>query len=194
MRWNRRAWLRGISGSILAIASRDMYAHVGIGPVNPPLAIPDTLVIDDGGQKRRLVKVLSGGVSAVQTMFTGCSSVCPLQGALFSAVQEAIPRLRSRYPVRLLSVSIDPLADTPDALRSWLKRYDAGPAWHAVTPRIGDVEAIRTALAGRAPSPDLDRHATQVYFFDKAARLCWRSTTLPPSEEVLRVLEHLAKA
>ncbi|MEX3815274.1 SCO family protein [Paraburkholderia sp. BR13439] len=76
-------------------------------------------------------------------MFTGCSSVCPLQGALFSAVQQGIPRLGSQYPLRLISLSIDPLADSPGALRAWLERFDAGPARHAVRPRIGDVEEIR---------------------------------------------------
>ncbi|CAB3810234.1 hypothetical protein LMG28614_07236 [Paraburkholderia ultramafica] len=194
MRWTRRAWLQGISASIVAVASRDIYAHGGIGAVNPPLRIPDTWVIDEGGQRRLLLDVLSGSVSAVQTMFTGCSSVCPLQGALFSAVQQGIPRLGSHYPLQLISVSIDPVADSPGALRAWLKRFDAGPAWHAVTPRIGDVEEIRAALAGRALSPGLDSHSTQVYFFDKAAQLRWRSTSLPLADEVLYVLEHLAQA
>lgn len=192
--WTRRAWLRGISASTLAVASRDIYAHVGIGPVKPPLPIPDSWVIDEAGRRRRLQKVLSGGVSAVQTMFTGCSSVCPLQGAIFGAAQEGVAQLRSRYPVQLLSLSIDPLSDSPAALRAWLKRFDAGPAWRAVTPPVGEVEQIRAALAGSAPRPGMDSHSTQVYFFNEAAQLCWRSTPLPRVEEVLRVLEHLAQA
>jgi len=183
-----------MSAGVFAVAARDISAHTGMGPVTPPLLVPNTWVIDEGGQERRMLDVLSGKVSAVQTMFTGCSSVCPLQGALFSAVQEGMPQLRSRRSLQLISVSIDPLADSPDALHTWLKRFVAGPSWHAVAPRLGDVKEIRAALAGQALSPNLDSHSTQVYFFDKTARLCWRSTSFPLADEVLYVLEHLAEA
>lgn len=191
--WTRRAWLRGISASILAVASRDMYAHVSAGPVDAPLPTLDGWVVDQFGRRVRLQDMLLGGVTAMQTIFTGCSSVCPLQGALFSAVQDGMPRVNARYPLRLVSLSIDPLSDSPEALRAWLQRMGAGPNWRAVAP-TGAVEQIRTVLAGRPPGPNLDAHSTQVYFFNKAAQLCWRSPALPQAKEVLYVMERLAQA
>ncbi|SDD36304.1 protein SCO1/2 [Cupriavidus sp. YR651] len=193
MTWTRRAWLRSFSASLLAVASRDLYAHLGTGPVEPLLPAPDAWVVDQTGQRRRLADMLQGNVTALQTMFTGCSSVCPLQGAMFGAVQEGLPRLRGRYPLRLVSLSIDPLSDTPKALHEWLQRMGAGPSWRGAVP-AGDVEKLRTALAGRAPAENIDRHSTQVYFFNAAAQLCWRSPPLPQPEEVLAVMGHLAKA
>ena len=189
--WSRRALLRGISAGIVATVSRKMYAHPGPGPVDTPLPRIDAWVINQDGQRRQLQDVLQGGVTALQTIFTGCSSVCPLQGALFGAVQEGLPRLRASHPLRLVSLSIDPMSDTPEVLRAWLRSMGAGASWSAATP-IGDVAQIRTVLAGRPPAPDLDLHATQVYFFNRGAQLCWRSQPMPPAAEVLRILANLA--
>ncbi|MGK6309802.1 SCO family protein [Variovorax sp. DT-64] len=66
-------------------------------------------------------------------MFTGCSTVCPIQGALFAALQAAMAAEHSPT-LRLLSLSIDPLADDPAALSAWLRRFGAGPAWSAAVP------------------------------------------------------------
>jgi protein SCO1/2 len=63
-------------------------------------------------------------------MFTGCSTVCPIQGAWFAALQVAMAAEHGTT-LRLLSLSIDPLADDPAALSAWLRRFGAGPAWSA---------------------------------------------------------------
>lgn len=191
--WTRRAWLRGLSASLLAVGTRGLQAHVGAGPVDQPLPTLDAWVLDQAGKRRRLREMLQGNVVALQTMFTGCSSICPLQGALFAEVQRGLPRVQRRRPVRLLSLSIDPLGDSPDALGKWLQRMGAGPSWQAVVPTAG-LDQIRTTLGGREPDPNPDRHSTQVYFINQQAQLCWRSTMLPSTGEVLRILEALSRA
>ncbi|WP_191002279.1 MULTISPECIES: SCO family protein [Cupriavidus] len=191
MSWTRRAWLRSISVTALAVASRDLAAHIGTGPVDPLVPAPDIWVLDATGQRRRLPELLLGKATAVQTMFTGCSSVCPLQGAMFGAVQEGLARSSGRRPKRLLSLSIDPLGDTPQSMQAWLRQMNAGPSWAGVIP-VGDARDLRSALAGRPPDANLDRHTTQVYFFNAAAQLCWRSPSLPEPGDIVTVLDHLA--
>jgi len=191
MSWTRRAWLRSISVSALAVASRDLAAHLGTGPVDPLVAAPDVWVLDVNGQRRRLPELLRGKATAVQTMFTGCSSICPLQGAMFAAVQEGLARNGGRRTKRLLSLSIDPLGDTPKSMQQWLRQMNAGPSWAGVIPVV-DARELRSVLAGRPPDANLDRHSTQVYFFNAAAQLCWRSPSLPEPGDVVSVLDHLA--
>ena len=193
MTWTRRAWMRTLSASALAFASRGVLAHVSAGRVDPLIPAPDAWVVDPSGQRYRLNAMLKGKVTALQTMFTGCSSVCPLQGAMFGAVQEGMARKAGHYPMQLLSLSIDPLGDSPQAMQAWLQRMGAGKAWRGVIP-TGDVMALRSTLAGRPPAEDLDRHATQVYFFNASAQLCWRSQALPQPEEVLDAMAYLARA
>lgn len=193
MNWTRRAWLSALPAGALTLASRGALAHVSAGAVEPLVPAPDAWVVDATGQRQKLGTLMQGRVTALQTMFTGCSSVCPLQGAMFGAVQQGLADKRGKYPMQLLSLSIDPLGDTPPAMQAWLRTMGAGRAWRGVIPS-GDVMALRGTLAGRPPSENLDKHATQVYFFDASARMCWRSQALPQPEDVVNVMAFLARA
>jgi protein SCO1/2 len=185
---------RAALATLASVALPASAQHGTMGLVSPPLRLADNWLVDQTGRKRRLSELLLEGVTAVQTIYTGCSSVCPLQGALFSAIQERIPHLRGRQPVRLLSIGIDPLADTPAALHAWLMRFEAGPNWSAATPALPEVDRMRTALSGSAlPLRNLADHSTQIYCFDARAMLRWRSTDLPRADEVCDVLGALAR-
>ncbi|WP_309836934.1 SCO family protein [Caballeronia sp. LZ065] len=169
--------------------------HGGPGLVTPPVRLEDVWLVDQNGAKRRLSAWLHGGVTALQTVYTGCGTVCPLQGALFSAVQERIPRIKAPRRVQLLSIGIDPLSDSPAALRAWLARFEAGPAWNAATPALADVDPMRVTLSGsKTPLGNLADHSTQVYCFDTGATLRWRSADLPRVDDVCDVLGALARA
>jgi protein SCO1 len=194
-RLTRRALLCDAALAMLASVSFPAYAqHGATGLVSPPLRLDDTWLVDQTGRKRLLSDLLLQRVTAVQTIYTGCSSVCPLQGALFSAVQERMPQIRARYPVQLLSIGIDPLSDSPSALHEWLMRFQAGPSWTAATPTLRDVDHMRTTLSGSAlPLGNLADHSTQIYCFDARAMLRWRSTDLPRVDEVCDVLSALGR-
>lgn len=115
----------------------------------------------------------------------------PIQGALFAAVA---PRLAHHAGgPRLLSVSIDPEHDTPEAMRAWMARFGASPAWYAATPRTpGDVDALFDFLRGRAQG--LDRHSLRAYLFDARGRLAYRTADLPPASEIISALESFPSA
>ncbi|MEA3128913.1 MAG: hypothetical protein QOF46_708 [Paraburkholderia sp.] len=191
----RRALLCDATLAAMASVSFPAYAQHGTtGLVSPPLRLDDTWLVDQTGRKRLLSDLLLQRVTAVQTIYTGCSSVCPLQGALFSAVQERLPQIRARYPVQLLSIGIDPLSDSPSALHAWLMRFQAGPGWTAATPALRDVDRMRTTLSGSAlPLGNLADHATQIYCFDARAMLRWRSDDLPRADEICDVLSALGR-
>lgn len=192
---SRRAWLRDAAALTLSAIAPPLYAHGGVGIVTPAERIEDRWLVDQAGNKRLLSSFLLHGITAVQTIFTGCTSVCPIQGTLFGAVQERLPQIHSAYPIRLLSIGIDPLSDSPAALHSWLGRFQAGPSWNAATPSLADVDHVRAALAGtQAPVPDISNHATQIYCFDSNAMLRWRSDDLPRIDDVCNALGALARA
>lgn len=173
--------------AVLASASFTARAHDPFGPVDPPRAAPSLLLSGADGSMRDIIDRLRGRVTAVQLMFTTCSAVCPIQGALFAAVAQ---RLQGGE-MHLLSLSIDPLNDDPRALAAWLARFGAGPAWQAAAPRVADVDRLFDLLAGRAPGPD--RHSTQVYLFDRRARLVYRTPELPKVAHVVEMLQTLAR-
>ncbi|MEJ8856023.1 SCO family protein [Variovorax robiniae] len=185
----RRALLRaGIAAALPALCIGKARAHNAAGEVRPPLLAPDIKVTSNTGSTARLRDLLTGKATALQLMFTGCSSICPIQGALFAQVQAALPR--SDSSLQLLSASIDPLGDDPKALTAWLARFQAGSRWRAFSPAPALLDTWLDFLAGRAVGPD--KHTGQVYFFDRQARLVLRTVDFPQPAEVARLLAQLA--
>jgi protein SCO1 len=174
--------------------------------VNPPTSAPDMTVTDHQGRARPLRELLGGHVTVVQTMFTGCSTVCPIQGALFARLQQRLGQVNTRQTVQLLSISIDPLGDSPQALNAWLQRLQSPSQaktstptqtqtrWSAAVPKMADVAALQRGLDGTTTSSakPADEHSSRLYFFDAQARLRWRSSELPAVDEVMRVVVQLS--
>jgi protein SCO1 len=184
----RRSFLMGVTSLGLGAHAAPLHAHAAAGPVEPPEAPPPVELTLDDGQVTTLQALLKDRVSAVQLMFTSCQATCPIQGALFAG---AAKKLGDRNKsAQLLSISIDPERDTPEALRTWLKRFGASPRWRAAQPKKAQLEAVVAFLKSKNPGPD--PHTAQVYYFDRKGRLVLRSVDFPPAPEIVRLLEELA--
>jgi protein SCO1 len=158
--------------------------HEPFGLVQPPQPAPGTRLRTHLGIATDLRALLLGRVTALQLMFTTCSATCPIQGATFAQTQGLLLG-DAQTPMRCLSVSIDPRSDDPAALRRWLQRFGAGPDWIAASPDLDDLDRLLDVLRGR--SRGLDRHVGQVFFFDRQARLVYRSADLPSAEQVVNL-------
>lgn len=163
-------------------------AAAGTG-VEPPLPAPPIPLTDAEGRATRLNEMVGGGMpTAVQLMFTGCSSVCPTLGLLFATLA-ARPR---RMPARFVSLSIDALGDDPARLRQWLARFGAPEGWRAAVPPVAQVDRMSEFLRGQPVRPGT--HGTHVFMFDAAGRLAWRSGDGAGAAEVEGALARLAAA
>lgn len=141
------------------------------------------------GRTTPLAKLLKGHITAVQLMFTGCTATCPIQGAIFAETSRMLAGARG--DLRLLSVSIDPLGDSPKALEAWLSRFGASPQrWTAAVPRMQDVDVLLDFLRGR--SGGVDRHTAQAFLFDRQARLAFRTIDMPSGAELSTLMRQLA--
>jgi len=65
---------------------------------------------------------LKGHIWIADLIFTICPSTCPLMTARMAALQKSITKTPS---VHLVSFSVDPEHDTPEALRAYAKNYGA---------------------------------------------------------------------
>lgn len=181
------AWLATLAAGE-SLAQPTVPAHDGFGAVRPPRALPPLPLVGDDARRSDLTSHLRGRTTALQLMFTGCSATCPIQGALFGAVA---PLIAGKSELQLLSISIDPLSDGPQALRAWLHRFGATAQWRAAAPRVEDVDRLLDELRGRAGGPD--RHTAKVYLVDRQARLAYRTADMPPARFVADMLEQLAR-
>ena len=185
---SRRDLLKGVAALALLRTMGGASAHGLLGPVTPALALPALEVTLHDGRRLPLAAVLRGRLTALQLMFTGCSSVCPVQGAVFAELQALLRRESAgRAPApQLLSISIDALGDDAPALARWRTQFGAGADWRVGVPDLAGVDRLLDTLRGRATG--VDRHSAQVFIVDGAGRLVYRCAELASATAVAQVL------
>lgn len=185
---SRRDLLKGVAALALLRTTGGVSAHGLLGPVTPALPLPALEVTLHDGRRLPLAAVLRGRLTALQLMFTGCSSVCPVQGAVFAELQALLRRESAgRAPApQLLSISIDALGDDAPALARWRTQFGAGADWRAGVPDLAGVDRLLDTLRGRATG--VDRHSAQVFIVDGAGRLVYRCAELASATAVAQVL------
>jgi len=174
---SRRSFLQAL------LAAPILHGH---GKIDPPVPVPDVALVRYDGVFTTLSPMVRGHATAVQLMFTSCTTTCPIEAAIFERVQEMLPGMADRG-IQLLSLSIDPRDDTPKALSAWLRRFHAGPNWIAAAPAIADLPRLRDFFEKGGDSS----HSTQVQILDRGGRLVWRTYELPVPGEIAGVLQRI---
>lgn len=181
---DRRRLAAAAALALLPAAARAVPAPTG--ELRPRLPAPAITLTGADGRPYPLATRLRGHATAVQLMFTGCSTTCPPQAALFGALASALPP-----QAQLLSISIDTLGDDAPALARWLQRLGATPAWQAAVPAARDLGTLVAWLRGDGARDDT--HTAQVFLVDAEGRLCYRSGDMPPARSTVAMLGALAR-
>lgn len=115
------------------------------GTVSPP-KIPDIAVYDQDGKRLKFyTDLVKGKVVAINFIFTTCTTICPPLTATFRRVQQELEKETGR-DVHLISISVDPLVDTPERLRDFAAKFKAGAGWTFVTGDKIEIDSLLRAL------------------------------------------------
>jgi protein SCO1/2 len=102
------------------------------GSFPEPIAAPDFTLTDQDGRPVQLSS-LRGKVVLLDFIYTSCPGPCPLLSRKFSQFQQTL-RERVGKEVVLLSITVDPLHDTPAVLKEYARRYQADTSgWKFLT-------------------------------------------------------------
>jgi cytochrome oxidase Cu insertion factor (SCO1/SenC/PrrC family) len=166
------------SGSRLAVAqeaSRALVVQEKGSNQRSPAAKPeqspaqhyftDVVLINQNGDKMRFYSdLLQGKVVIINSFFGTCQGVCLPMNRNLEKVQEALGEHVGK-DVHIISISVDPVVDTPASLKEYAKRLHARPGWYFLTGDKQDHLSIliigneRTGLwkkaLGLAPSTEL---------------------------------------
>jgi protein SCO1/2 len=116
-------------------------ASSGFELLKPGEAVPDAAFVDQNGRKRRFSDF--NGAPAVMTfIYTKCPlpTFCPLMDRHFATLQTSLKSDPSLRAIRLVTVSFDPITDTPAVLKEHARRLNADPSrWTFLT---GDRDEI----------------------------------------------------
>jgi protein SCO1/2 len=124
-------------------------------------ALPNVPVVTHRGEALRFYDdLVRGKLVVVNFTYTRCDGSCPRTNANLVRVQRLLGD-RVGKDVFMLSITLDPEHDTPEALARHARALGAGPGWTFVTGAKADLEALRRALGFTDPDPAVDADRTQ---------------------------------
>ncbi len=139
------------------------------GQLSPPRTAPPIALHDASGRPVTLAQQ-RGRYVLVTFIYTHCPDVCPLITANLNAALRQIGPSRTR--VRVLAVSVDPVGDTPRAIRAYAKERHLLPQFVYLIgskAQLRRVWAAWNVLAVQS-KPDLVDHVAYTALVDPAGK------------------------
>jgi len=121
-----------------------------VGEASAQPRVPDVACLDQDGKKLRFhTDLVKGKVVVINFIFTNCTYMCPRIGEGVARLQTALGDRVGR-DVHLISVSTDPVRDTPEKLKAWAARLKAKDGWTLVTGEKAEMDRLLKVLTGDA--------------------------------------------
>lgn len=138
--------------------------------------VPDFALTERGGSTVTLAQ-LRGKIWIANFIYTTCTDTCPLQTAMMAKLQE---QYAGDPEVRLVSITVDPEHDTPEALALYADKYQAdAKRWYFLTGQRDRIVqliqhgfhlAVSAVPAGADPGGMIP-HSPRFVLVDKEARI-----------------------
>lgn len=123
---------------------------------------PNVVLLNQDGKSIRFYDDLIRGdhTVVISFIYAQCGDICPMTMANLAKVQELLGERLGR-DVRLASISIDPVHDSPVVLKAYGERFGARAGWQLLTGWAKDIELIRRTLGVYERDPAKDRDKSQ---------------------------------
>lgn len=114
--------------------------------------LPETALLRSDGAKVNFLQEIDDGKPVVLNfIYTTCTAVCPIMSQSFAEFRRLLGA--EGEGLHMLSISIDPEADTPERLADYARRFAAGSQWAFFTGSVRSSITLQKAF--------------QAYFGDK---------------------------
>jgi protein SCO1 len=167
----------------------DLPAPADTVDLSRPLDVPDTPLVDQRGRPVQFYSdLVKGRLVAINFIFTTCVGICPPMGATFGKLEKAL----QDQGVQLISVSVDPVNDTPERLAAWAKKFGAGADWRLVTGAKQDVDGLLRSLG--VFSADKTNHSPLILLGNDRTGTWRRIHGLSPIETIKNAIDAIRDA
>ena len=149
----------------------------------------DTILLDQDGRSHRFYSdLIAGRVVVISVIFIGCRSSCPILMGRLAELQDLLgPKMGQ---VKFLSISVDPVMDTPQALRAYADALQAGPDWHFLTGTKQAVSTVLARLGDRSMNPE--DHSNVVVVGNDATGTWLKLTAIATAEDLAQAVAEVA--
>ena len=181
---------------ICALTSMSVYGQRPPAPVAPPLKeaekpstaqkyFSDVVLVNQNGEQLRFYSdLLQGKVVVISSFMATCTSACPPKNRNLEKLQEAAGD-RLGKDVLILSISVDPVTDTPERLKEYAKIYHAKPGWHFLTGKKENVDWALYKIGQYVP--DKANHTNIIVMGNEATGLWKKALGVGFGEDLTKV-------
>ncbi len=132
--------------------------------INAQMQLPDTTLVNQRGENVDFyIDIVKDKVVVINFVFTQCKMVCPLLGYNFGRLQKLLGD-KAGKEVFLISISVDPVADTPEKLQEWASQFVDK---ELVDEELSNNENTWTLLTGEKTQVDGVLKALESFSADK---------------------------
>jgi len=147
----------------------------------------DVVLINQNGEKMRFYSdLLQGKVVIINSFFATCQGSCLPMNRNLEKVQQALGDHVGK-DVFIISISVDPLVDTPPKLKDYSKKLNARPGWYFLS---GDKENVEFALKKLGQFVDDKQDHLNIFIIGNERTGLWKKAFgLAQSDELIKVVE-----
>jgi len=168
---------------------KDSQADAG---TTSDVELRDELLVNQHGDAVRFVTdVVGDQIVVMDFVYTTCTTVCPVLSAIFQQVQTGLSD-RLGNDVSLISVSVDPVRDTPARLNDYATRLQAHPEWVWLTGEKTTVDEVLRGLG--AYTPNFEDHPSIVLVGDPQTGTWKRFFGFPGPDKLLAAVDEMTAA
>jgi protein SCO1/2 len=125
--------------------------------------------------------LLKGKTVLINFMLTHCTGACSPMTANLAKVQKYLGEHVGKEVV-MISISVDPEHDTPDALKRYAEGFKIQPGWYFLTGTKENVEGVLSKLGGYTDDPQ--QHSTVLIIGDEATGQWMKVPALAKPSEI----------
>jgi protein SCO1/2 len=164
-------------------------ASVAGKPVRPTDV---AVLVDQDGRKLRLASdALAGKIVVVSFVYTNCTDICPMVSHTFAQLQESLAPLLEKK-VRLVSLTVDPVRDTPARFKEYAEHFSPKPGWLWLTGDVSNVAQALQAFGIHITKPE--NHPGQILVGDARSGRWIQLYDIDKPQQVLAKVDELLAA
>lgn len=149
----------------------------------------DIVLLNQNGEEMRFYSdLLKGKVVVINSFFTSCASVCPPMNRSMEKIQAAFAE-RVGKDVLLISISVDPVTDTPPRLKEYAERFHAKPGWYFLTGKKENVDLALYKIGQYVEAKD--DHSTIIIIGNERTGLWKKTLGLAKAEDLIKLVKEV---
>jgi protein SCO1/2 len=150
-----------------------------------------TLLNQDGEEVKFASEVIGDNIVVMDFVYTTCTTICPVLSALFTQVQGKLGDQLGDGVV-MISMTVDPVRDTPQRLKAYSAKHHAGEGWYWLTGPKTTVEDVLTGVG--AYTTNFEDHPSMVLVGDGRTGEWKRLFGFPNPDRIMQVVNELQES